>query len=121
MGFTNNIRKKREERGYSQDYMADSLGVTVKTYARIENGHGRVRVKILDDLSRILQSNPFELIHFKNHEYNSLNVNGSGSEAEDLKNQQNAIIKLHKERTKHLEAEVIYLHHLLEKKLTPVE
>jgi transcriptional regulator with XRE-family HTH domain len=119
MGYINNIRKKREERGFSQDYMADSLGITVKTYARIENGQGRLLVKLLDDLSRILESNPYELIHFENYDHN--HINGNGSETEDLKKQYRAILRLHEEKARHLEAEVIYLRHLLEKKMIPIK
>ena len=118
MGFINNIRKKREEKGYSQDYMADSLGITVKTYARLENGQGRLLVKIIDDLSKILEVSPYELIKFEDYNH----INGSDQTnglifPDYFEDQQKTIIMLHKERIKHLEAEVIYLRHILEKKL----
>jgi transcriptional regulator with XRE-family HTH domain len=118
MGIINNIRKIREEKGFSQDYMASSLGIAVKTYAKLENGQGRLIVKIIDDLSRILEVSPYELIKFE--EYGS--DNGSHPYTVDIWNnfyneQRETIIKLHTERVKHLEAEIIYLRNLLEKKV----
>jgi transcriptional regulator with XRE-family HTH domain len=118
MGIINNIRKIREEKGFSQDYMASSLGIAVKTYAKLENGQGKLIVKIIDDLSRILEVSPYELIKFE--EYGS--ENGVHPYTVDIWNnfyneQRETIITLHKERIKHLEAEIIYLRHILEKKV----
>jgi transcriptional regulator with XRE-family HTH domain len=118
MGIINNIRKKREEKGYSQDYMAESLGITVKTYARLENGQGRLLVKIIDDLSKILEVSPYELIKFEDYNYiNGLDQTNGIVFPTYFEDQHQTIIQLHKERIKHLEAEVIYLRHILEKKL----
>lgn len=118
MGIINNIRKKREEKGYSQDYMATALGITAKTYARLENGQGRLIVKVVEDISRILEISPYEIIQFE--EFSQENGSGqkSGGELSNLfGEQQETIMKLHKERIKHLESEIIYLRHILEKKL----
>lgn len=118
MGIINHIRKKREERGYSQDYMAAALGITVKTYGRLENGQGRLIVKVVEDISRILEVSPYQLVRFE-----ELNGGNGGSYINGMvwpgfsDDQHDTIMQLHKERIKHLESEVIYLRHILEKKL----
>ncbi|MFN3918468.1 MAG: helix-turn-helix domain-containing protein [Flavobacteriales bacterium] len=33
-----NIRKRRELRGYTQEYMADNLGISQSAYVQIEKG-----------------------------------------------------------------------------------
>ncbi len=38
MMLAHKIRLKRKEKGYSQDYMADQLGITSSTYSKIERG-----------------------------------------------------------------------------------
>ncbi len=122
MGIINNIRKKREGKGYSQDYMADSLGITVKTYARLENGQGRLIVKIIDDISKILEVSPYELIKFEDYHNENGGFHNNGTTwANYFEEQQDTIVQLHKERIKHLEAEIIYLRHILEKKLIKAE
>ncbi|MDG2356844.1 MAG: helix-turn-helix transcriptional regulator [Polaribacter sp.] len=49
------IRSLRLEKEYTQDYVGDRLGMSQKSYHRLENGHSELKVKTLLKLSTILE------------------------------------------------------------------
>ena len=49
------IRSLRLEKKYTQDYVGDRLGMSQKSYHRLENGHSELKVKMLLKLSTILE------------------------------------------------------------------
>src|SRR5690606_4498531 len=55
IGF--NIRKIRESKGFSQDYMASVLNISQASYARLENEDTKVTVDRLYKIAEILDSN----------------------------------------------------------------
>ncbi|MCD4747443.1 MAG: helix-turn-helix domain-containing protein [Bacteroidales bacterium] len=64
MNTCTKIRKKRTEKGFSQDYMAIQLGVSQKTYGRLENGESKIDIEKIANLANILETNPIELLNF---------------------------------------------------------
>lgn len=52
-----NIRKIRNQKGYSQEYMADSLGITQPSYARLEKDDHRINVVRLMQIAQYLDVN----------------------------------------------------------------
>ena len=55
IGF--NIRKIRESKGFSQDYMASVLDISQASYARLENEDTKVTVERLSKIAEILDTN----------------------------------------------------------------
>ncbi len=53
--LANNIRKIRVLKGYSQDVLADSLGISQKTYSRIENNETSPTFEQILKITEILQ------------------------------------------------------------------
>jgi XRE family transcriptional regulator, regulator of sulfur utilization len=51
--INNNIRKIRQLKGYSQEYVADKLNLTQGGYGRIERGEVKVKIETLEKLSKI--------------------------------------------------------------------
>jgi transcriptional regulator with XRE-family HTH domain len=51
----------RQQRGLSQQFTARQLGVTVKTYARLERGEGKLTIELLAEIGKILEVNPLLL------------------------------------------------------------
>ena len=49
------IRSLRLEKEYTQDYVGDRLGISQKSYHRLENGKSQLKVKTLLKLSTILE------------------------------------------------------------------
>lgn len=52
-----NIRKQREKKGFSQEYMANSLEISQASYARLENEETKVTVERLYKIAEILDLN----------------------------------------------------------------
>ena len=58
------IRKIREIKNYSQDYIAQSLGLSVRAYSKIETGETQLTIKRLNEISGILEVTPMEILGF---------------------------------------------------------
>jgi len=58
------IKKLRELRDYTQDYMADQLGISQPTYARIERNDTDVTLSKLEQIAEILEIKLEDLINF---------------------------------------------------------
>jgi transcriptional regulator with XRE-family HTH domain len=50
----NNIKAARAIKGYSQEDMANQLGIDYSTYGKIENGHSGLKVERLFEIAKIL-------------------------------------------------------------------
>lgn len=54
IGF--NIRKVREQKGFSQEYVANQLNISQASYARLENEDTKVTVDRLFQIAQILET-----------------------------------------------------------------
>ena len=59
-----NLRKIRELKGYSQEYMAQQLEISTKSYSRIEKGETKLSILRLDRIASILGLTVNEVIEF---------------------------------------------------------
>lgn len=59
-----NLRKIRELNGFSQEYMAQQLEISTKTYSRIESGETKLSILRLDRIASILGISVNEVIEF---------------------------------------------------------
>lgn len=57
-----NIRKVREYRDYTQDYLAAKLNISQNAYSKIELGYSRITIDRLFDIAQILEIDPVALI-----------------------------------------------------------
>ncbi len=60
--FRKRIRKLREQKGFSQEYMAYELGIAQASYAKIENNTTRLSLERLFVISQVLQINIMQLL-----------------------------------------------------------
>lgn len=56
------IRQLREEKKWSQEYMASRLGLSPNGYAKIERGETRLTLTRLNEVAQILEIDIFELM-----------------------------------------------------------
>jgi transcriptional regulator with XRE-family HTH domain len=80
------IRKFRELRGYSQDYMAHKLEISQGSYAKIENGSTNITVDRLQKIAEILEIDIINLLNNskQNTFYQSNNNNSNLGHIENL-------------------------------------
>lgn len=65
LGF--NIRKIREQKGFSQEYMANVLNISQASYARMENEETKITVERLQKIAEILETSIIDF--FNNDRY----------------------------------------------------
>ena len=59
-----NIRKIRELRNYTQDYLAAKLGISQNAYSKIELGYSKLTLERLFQISIILEVEAMQIISF---------------------------------------------------------
>ena len=63
-----NIRKIREYKDYTQDYLAAKLNISENAYSKIELGYSKVTLERLFLISFVLEVNPADLISMETDE-----------------------------------------------------
>lgn len=63
-----NIRKLREYRDYTQDYLAAKLGISQNAYSKIELGYSRITIERLLIITSVLEIDPADLISMETDE-----------------------------------------------------
>jgi len=69
------IKKYRELKNYTQEYMAEKLDISQNTYSKIENGGIKLTVDRLKQISDILETPVEEMINGENQVFNFHNSN----------------------------------------------
>jgi transcriptional regulator with XRE-family HTH domain len=90
-----NIRKVRELKNFTQEYVAKKLGVSRSFYIKVENNETQIKFEHLHELSQIMNVKLNDIIDFNNKQIFSdsnsqlkeqdLVNNVSGNQHEDLK------------------------------------
>ncbi|WP_121966991.1 helix-turn-helix domain-containing protein [Myroides sp. N17-2] len=52
------IKSIRKNSGYSQEYVAEKLGISQKAYSDIESGKTRLKNEVLHEIAKILEISP---------------------------------------------------------------
>lgn len=75
---TEQIRKIRREKDFSQDYMAEVLGLSQSQYSRIENAECSIDIDKANKIAEILGANPLDIVDFYNKQ-EFINCSQSGN------------------------------------------
>lgn len=75
---TEQIRRIRREKDFSQDYMAEVLGLSQSQYSRIENGECNIDIDKASKIAEILEVNPLDIVDFYNKQ-EFINCSQSGN------------------------------------------
>lgn len=60
--ITQNIRRIREGKNFSQEYMATRLNISQNTYSKLELGYTALTVERLIQIAAILETNMIDLL-----------------------------------------------------------
>ncbi|MCL1665444.1 helix-turn-helix domain-containing protein [Elizabethkingia ursingii] len=118
---TEEIRRIRRERDFSQEYMAEMLNLSQSQYSRLENNESPIDFEKIGKIAIILDVNPFDILEFSEQSF--INCSQSGNintinNNEDFKNERESYlqqIKELKEDKEFLKQEIISLKKLLNK------
>jgi transcriptional regulator with XRE-family HTH domain len=58
------IKQLRELKNFTQEYMAQQLGLSTRAYSKIESGETQLTINRLNDISEILGIDPIEALGF---------------------------------------------------------
>ena len=114
MTIASKIKKIREIKGFSQEYMANELGITQSTYSRLETDDKNLSIDKLKTISEILEVNAIDFLK------SSDEVIFNNCEQSDFYNTYNLpkeYIESLKNRINEQQKEIDYLRKLLDKQL----
>lgn len=105
------IRQLRELRGYSQQYMAQQLGISQRAYSKIERNETQLNWKRIAEIASILDIDPIQLVTFDEARIFKLKSPSLiyGEKASDQ------LIKQYERQIQRLEDEINFLRKMLEK------
>lgn len=74
-----NVRKIRELKGFSQDFMAKKLGISQRSYSSIESENKKIDTEKLKSIAEILEVSVLDLFTFDDRVlFNNTNCTGIG-------------------------------------------
>ena len=123
--YIQKIKKIREDKGLSQEYMAMKLGISQSTYTKVERGEVNLYVDRLLKIIKIFDVGLAKI--FDEDKQNMFTVNSYDSSSNtnlqvvenmynDNKDVVNKLQNVFEEENKHLKEEIIFLRKMLDKK-----
>lgn len=94
------IKNMRELKNFTQEYMAEKLGITQAAYSKMENGTNKISYAKIVDISNIFGVKPEELLAFDSQKFfNSFNnVKGSNNGSVTINLDEGDIKKLYEDK-----------------------
>ena len=116
------LRNAREFKNYSQEYMADSLGVSQSTYGRWEKGEVLPKLDVLEKAAELLEVPVQSLFSSEPFVLTQHTINGGAGYVENQHNHVPAevvtqMLDQHREHVQQLEALCKRLTDIIEKRL----
>ena len=99
------IRNMRELKNFTQEYMAEQLGITQAGYSKIESGNTKLTYNKIEEISKVLGVQTEELLAFDSQKYfNSFNnVKGSNNGSVTIQVEDGDIKSLYEDKIRLLE------------------
>lgn len=102
------IKQLRELKNYTQEYMAQQLGLSTRAYSKIETGETQLTINRLNEISSILGIDPIEALGF-DHQNVFNNCTQEGNIGINHINIPDKLIEQYEKRIEQLESEVMFL------------
>jgi transcriptional regulator with XRE-family HTH domain len=67
------IKQIRELKNYTQEYVAQQLGLSTRAYSKIETGETQLTINRLNEISAILEVQPMEVLGFDDKKIFNIN------------------------------------------------
>lgn len=77
LNYHEKVRKMREFRNYTQEYMAEQLNLSQRAYSSLENGKTQLSVERLVDICKLLDVSVGEILDIENQNIYTNNFNNN--------------------------------------------
>lgn len=67
------LRTLREIKGYSQEYVANEIDISQRTYSKIENGLAKIDIERLQKIANVLEVDLINILDEKSNVFNNYN------------------------------------------------
>ena len=106
------LKQLRELKNFTQEYMAQQLGLSTRAYSKIETGETQLTINRLNEISSILGIDPIEALGF-DHQNVFNNCTQEGNIGINHINIPDKLIEQYEKRIEQLESEVLFLRALV--------
>jgi transcriptional regulator with XRE-family HTH domain len=108
------IRQIRELKGYSQEYLAEKLGISQRAYSKIERSEIKIDWEKIQDIASIFEMEPLDIVSFDDSLI--FNYCHQSGKIETINNYiPDQLITQYEARIKQLEDEVQFLRGIISK------
>jgi transcriptional regulator with XRE-family HTH domain len=112
----NKIRQIRELKGYSQEYIAEKLGVSQRAYSKLETNETKLDWQKITKIAEILNVEPTDIVNFDDNLIFN-NCNQSGKFEQFINQLPERLIDRYEKHIQILEDELIFLREELRKRV----
>jgi transcriptional regulator with XRE-family HTH domain len=106
------LKQLRELKNFTQEYMANQLGLSTRAYSKIETGETQLTINRLNEISEILGIDPIEVLGF-DHQNIFNNCTQEGNIGINHINISDKLLEQYEKRIQQLESEVTFLRTLV--------
>ena len=114
MSLGEKLKQARLTKNFSQEYMAEVLQISQKTYSNFENNKTKPDFSQIEEISKVLETSILEFLSDEKLAFNYTDVKG-GNNGFVINNVSEKLIEQYELRIKKLEEESKYLKNLLDK------
>lgn len=106
------IKKLRELKNLTQDYMANQLGLTQSAYSKMENGEVDIPYSRIEDIAKIFTIKPEDIITFNENTIFNL-YNNQSATGQVINHNYDAEVKLYEEQHAADKEQIEYLKNII--------
>jgi transcriptional regulator with XRE-family HTH domain len=106
------LKQLRELKNFTQEYVAQQLGLSTRAYSKIETGETQLTINRLNEIATILGVDPIEALGF-DHQNIFNNCTQEGNIGINHINLPDKLIEQYEKRIEQLESEVLFLRALV--------
>jgi transcriptional regulator with XRE-family HTH domain len=106
------LKQLRELKNFTQEHVAQQLGLSTRAYSKIESGETQLTINRLNEISKILEVDPIEAMGF-DHQNIFNNCTQEGNIGVNNISIPDKLLEQYEKRIQQLESEVIFLRALV--------
>ena len=108
------LKQLRELKNFTQEYVAQQLGLSTRAYSKIETGETQLTINRLNEIATILGVDPIEALGFDHQNiFNNYGTQEGNIGLNQTFNFPDKLIEQYEKRIEQLESEVLFLRALV--------